>query len=243
MKNERRQELQELHERMIFFVQRARINSYLPLFFLISALLYAGFLYLCEVVFPPITQPGLPGRVYYIDRHHRHLLTGLDSRSSLKRNIPSWADPARSAHEYVRLDTEAPPNLKPLPAWASPAPFAYSMLQPAPLPPVQADDGTSPAPAASAASAQLEGIPAAWGPMKRPPIDNLAADPGWIGRKVSFLVVLDEEGAPEQANLMSSSGSPDADRAAAAFLRTARWPVSRTPRSALIRVTWKEVIP
>lgn len=243
MNSERRQELQELHERLIFFVQRAKINSYLPLFFLLSAILYAGFLYVCHVVFPPVTRPGVPGRIYHIDSEQRRLLPGLDSRAALKRSFPAWADPARSAHNYVQLETEEAPSLRPLPPLPPFASLVYSPLQTPQLPDVSAENTAAVPLAPAKAPAILAGVPASWGPLKKAPVDDGKGDPGWIGRKASFLVVLGADGAPEQSNLMESSGAPEADRAAAAYLRTARWPASRTPRSALISVTWKEDLP
>lgn len=243
MKNAPRQELHELHERMTFFVKRAKINSYLPLFFLISALLYTGFLYLCDVTFEPVTHPGIPARVYYIGSENRHLLTGLANRATLKQNFPAWADPARSSHEYVRLESDTPPALRPLPPMQAAPALTYSMLQPDAHPPVSFDPGAAGELPPARALPVLEGTPTAWGPLKKQPCAGNEADPGWIGRRAAFLVILGDNGSPEQTNLMETSGLPEADRAAAAFLRTARWAISETPRSALIAVEWKEELP
>lgn len=243
MDNAPRQEVQELHERMTFFVKRAKINSYLPLFFLISALIYAGFLYLCDVEFEPVTQPGVPARVYYIGNDNRHLLTGLANRAALKQNFPAWADPARSSHEYVRLESDSPPGLRPLPPMKPAPAFTYAMLQPDAHPPVSFDPGDAGGLPPAKALPELEGTPSAWGPLKKQPQATGEADPGWIGRRATFLVILGKSGSPEQTNLMQSSGLQEADRAAAAFLRSARWALSQTPRSALISVEWKEALP
>ena len=137
-----------------------------------------------------------------------------------------------------RPPPSAPPP--PLPPFVH---LAYSPLQTLQLPPLRAEDGAVGNFAPAKAPVVLVGVPASWGPLKAPPVDDGNSDPGWIGSKASFLVVLSADGAPEQSTLMESSGAPEADRAAAAFLRTARWPVSRTPRSALISVTWKEELP
>lgn len=243
MKNAPRQELSDLHERMTFFVKRAKINSYLPLFFLVSALLYAGFLYLCEVEFLPVTHPGIPARAYYIGSENRHMLIGLRNRSALKQNFPAWADPAHSAHEYVRLESNSAPSLRPLPPMQAFPSLAYSQQEPNLLPPVSFDPGDPDEVPAARALPMLEGTPYAWGPLKQEPSAGGEADPGWIGRRAAFLVLLGNNGSPEQTNLIESSGDPEADRAAAAFLRTARWAISQTPRSALIAVEWKEALP
>lgn len=217
----------------------------MPVFLLLGAGLYAGLLFASRVKFPKQRTPAPPGQIFYIARNNRQLLFSLDSRSVLRRGFPAQVDPAQKSRTSFPLHTDVSSNPAPvpIPRRLSPVPFSYTLAQEPVLPPTEREDTKESPLEAPSVMPNLLRVPVSWGALAHRPPHPHDADPGWVGRKSSFLVVLGSDGRPEQLTLMESSGSSEADRAAAAFLRDARWSFSPAMRSALLSIEWEEISP
>lgn len=148
-------------------------------------------------------------------------------------------DPA----SFTSLQTEFPISPIPLSEENSTKPTTYSEQFPITLPSATRSDTVTPPQTPIATEVFLLQFPSSWGAFVQQPVATHLGAPEWKDLQSSFIVLLNHNGSPDSLILTQSCGNAEADQAAAAYIRTARWAHSRTARNAPIIVSWKEKTP
>lgn len=183
------------------------------------------------------------GEIISVGNDCRYFKASLRRYSACGEGFPSQETTGLDMTSFTALPTESPLSPLSLPNKNTHNPLTYSDQFPLTLPSSNRSDTSGASLRPVHTETFLLQFPSSWGPFVRPPISTQPGEPEWKGLQSSFITILGSDGKPDCLILSESSGNADADQAAAAYLRSARWAHSRTVRNAPIIVSWKEQNP
>lgn len=213
------------------------------LFFFLAALLCVGTISLISTELPLPSAPRQEGKIISVGDDCRYFKTSLRRYSAWGEGFSAQTSTGRDIASFTSLQTESPLSPIPLPDEESSNPITYSGQFPLTLPSANRSDTMTTSLPPVCTEIFLLHFPSSWGSFISPPVAEHNNAPEWKGLQSSFIVSLDNEGKPDCLILTQSSGNTEADQAATAYLRTARWAHSHSVRNAPIIVSWKEATP